>query len=146
MIDKIEVYFKKADAMRYSTAGDYFLKDGVLVFEIVDTGVEFYNHLVLTHEMVECFLAMANKIPEQAIMDFDVRFEQERAEGKHGPHDEPGDDKNAPYRRIHKFAENIERLICSFQDSDFDTYNEWLNWKVDGADAEGNILELPKTV
>ncbi len=47
-------------------------------------------------------------ITEQSVTDFDIDFEKKRPEGNV---DEPGDAVDAPYRKEHFFATNIERLM-----------------------------------
>lgn len=102
--------------MRYKTAGDYYLvgnKDnGTIFVDICQQKHPHYEFLIAIHELVEQYLTESRGITEQSIMDFDLKFEEERAQGLHDEHREPGDDQRAPYRKEHRFAENIERLIA----------------------------------
>lgn len=65
---------------------------------------------MLIHELVEWYLCQKRGIPIEEIDRFDLRYEWERSQGLNGD-EEPGDDPGAPYRREHRFAENIERQI-----------------------------------
>lgn len=96
--------------MRYPTCGDYFEDDnGVTHIQICDQGDWKKNLLITVHEMVEEALTRDRGITEKAISDFDFDFEDNRQENDLS---EPGDHPNAPYRREHRFSENIERQLA----------------------------------
>ena len=97
---------------RYETCGDYFHDDTGLHFRINEMGSEDYAFLVLIHEIVEEHLTRRRGLSEPEIMAFDVMWEKERKEGKHGEDEEPGHDLRAPYHKEHVLAENIERLLA----------------------------------
>jgi len=65
----------------------------------------------LIHELIECVLAEQAGICEPDIDSFDRKFEERIAQGLEPKDAEPGDAKDAPYGRQHKFAFAIEQLI-----------------------------------
>lgn len=107
--------------MRYPSLGDYWYDDkGVLQIRVVQMDRR-YEMLVIFHELVEQFLTEQRGIKEEDILKFDLEYEKNRQEGDES---EPGDDLNAPYRKEHRFAENIERLIAHELGIDFNEYND----------------------
>jgi hypothetical protein len=97
---------------RYPTVGDYWDDgNGVVQVRVSDMKDWRYEALVAVHELVEMFLTKARGIEEPHISDFDVKFEQSRADGL--VEGEPGDHPSAPYRREHFFATNLERLFAA---------------------------------
>jgi hypothetical protein len=110
---------------RYDTLGDYYYKKGVLHFKITDTGNPFYNKLILIHELVEQTLTEAKGIKEQTILRHDLEFEKLIKDGKVDPDSEPGDHKNSPYRKEHRLAEVVERLMLNHLNREtFEEYND----------------------
>lgn len=108
----------------YETPGNWrFDQYGDLLVEVSDMGNWKYQFLVALHEMVEVALCKERNIPQAVVDDFDVNYEKERAEGKHRPEDEPGDDPAAPYRKEHFFATNIERLMAGELGVDWEDYD-----------------------
>lgn len=107
---------------RYSTAGDWQLGDGTIHVTVSALGQEDYEFLVGLHEMIEAYLCQKRGISEQLVTAFDNLFEAERAAGKHGPEDEPGDSRRAPYGKEHRFATRIERLVASELGVDWSKY------------------------
>jgi hypothetical protein len=83
-----------------------------------------FEQLVLIHELVEIFLMQHRKIVLDESDKFDILFEKEREEGKHGVIDEPGDDPRCPYGREHRFAENIERMLAHELGVDWNEYTK----------------------
>lgn len=127
---KITIDFIPHNTQRYETVGDYFFyPNGELVIRVSKLGDKRMELLVAVHELLEVILTENRGIPEQDIMAFDMKFEKERVEGKHKIWEEPGHDKNAPYRNEHIFAENIERLLAS-------------ELKVDWSEYEKKLMEL----
>jgi hypothetical protein len=94
---------------RYNTLGDYFDNENGTNIFVSDLGNEDYEFLIGLHELVEQYLCKKRGIKEEDISKFDIKFEKER---KDGDDSEPGDNKNAPYRKEHFIATNIERIIC----------------------------------
>ncbi len=102
-----------SSAQRYPTCGDYFYgKKGVLHIKVSDTGDEYMNRLIALHEFIEEALTKKRGVAEADILAFDLQYERERAEGKHLPDQEPGNDPRAIYRREHFFAESMERMAA----------------------------------
>lgn len=121
---RIEIEIRPIEKMRYATCGDYFYKeDGTLRFEIADTGNEFYNKMILIHEMVEEALTKHLGITEKQIMDFDLYYEKRREQGLVPKESEPGFDKNAPYVREHTVATAIEMLMCAHAGISWNDYD-----------------------
>jgi hypothetical protein len=111
---------------RYETLGDYFDNGDTLHFRITDTGNDEYNKLILIHEIVEEMLTRNRGISEKNILEYDLKFEES---GKDG---EPGEQDDCPYKKEHRFAELIERMICHEIGIDWDKYNKDLNEVIDG--------------
>ena len=96
---------------RYPTCGDYYTKkvladlskDYIFVSSV---GNEDYETLIMLHEFIEMVLTRKRKISEKSISQFDMDYE---CSGKKG---EPGDHKDAPYRKEHKFATKIEKMMA----------------------------------
>ena len=105
---------------RYDTVGDYQEAHGAILITVSEMGNDQYEQLVAVHELVEKILVNARGIKDADIDAFDRAFEQRRVEGNE---DEPGDAPEAPYRREHRFAENIERLVCAELGIHWDDYN-----------------------
>ena len=95
---------------RYETCGDWvILEDGSIRISVSDMGNEDYAFLVALHEAVEVWLCKKRGITDAEVSAFDIEYEKNRPEGDES---EPGDDPNAPYRKEHFFATNIERMIA----------------------------------
>lgn len=121
--NEINIEFVPLEDMRYSSLGDYFYKNGVLHFKIVDTRNPLYNKIILIHEMIEQTLTEARGLKEEQILKYDLEFENLRKAGKVGEDDEPGEGKGSPYRREHILAEIVERLMLNHLDQK--TFNEY---------------------
>jgi hypothetical protein len=99
------------ESHRYSTIGDYWWDDnGDLQIRVSNVGNWKYEALVAIHELIEVLLCKDRGIQEPDIMAFDKAFEAAR---KPGNEDEPGDSMDAPYRKEHRFSENLERLFAA---------------------------------
>lgn len=133
----IEVRTIPFAAMRYPTIGDYFrqriideLYSGAveaherLFVRIANLGNEDYEFLVAIHELIEEHLARKHGITEQQITDFDLQFEEWRAQGLVRLCVEPGHDLRCPYRAEHQFAEHIERLVAKELGVDWEAYEK----------------------
>ena len=110
------------DKQRYPTVGDYEEAHGFVLFSVSEIGNEQYEHLVALHEFIEWMLVTARKIPLAKIDVFDQQFEATR-KLRDDWNSEPGDSPDAPYVREHRFAENIERLVCAELGIPWDVYN-----------------------
>lgn len=119
---KINVETIPHTEQRYPTVGDYWDDPDAVVQVRVSAMKDWrYEALVVIHEMIEMFLTKHRQIAEQDISDFDIRFERSREEGL--VTGEPGDHVNAPYRREHFFATNLERLLAAELDVDWFEYD-----------------------
>jgi hypothetical protein len=117
----------KKEKMRYSTCGDYYqIADTLSKFDICEQVNPDYEFLIMIHELVEEYLTRKRGITEESIMDFDLKFEDERDQGLHSEWAEPGYDIRSPYRKEHIFAELIERLIANELGVDWIEYEEKL--------------------
>lgn len=112
-------------SQRYNTIGDYFWsRDGKrLDIMISDLGDSYKELCVAVHELAESMLCRLRGIEEPDIAKFDIEFEKTRTD----PDAEPGDDPKAPYRKEHRFAENIERLFAAEFGLDWNQYEETIN-------------------
>jgi hypothetical protein len=107
---------------RYETVGDYFIdKRGAVQFRVSDLGDDYKELAVILHELIEGFLCKKHGIKWQDIDKFDIAYEKRR---KPGDLSESGDDPKAPYRREHRFAENIERQFIHECGIDWKKYND----------------------
>lgn len=94
---------------RYDTMGDWWVgNDGTWHIRVSQLGDWRKEFAVIVHEMVEMALCTYRGVAEQDVMDFDLNFEANREEGNY---EEPGDQKDAPYRKEHQFATKIEKQI-----------------------------------
>ena len=108
---------------RYPTVGDWqFSQEGTLLVLASDLGDPAMTLLVLVHELIESTLCCFRGIAEPSVTAFDIAYEKERDAGQHTDDDEPGDDPRAPYRREHRFAELIERLLAHELKVDWQEY------------------------
>jgi len=98
----IEIEFVKE--MRYSTAGDYFVRDGKTVIQVYDQEDRRHNFLVALHELVEQFLTEEAGIKEEDILAYDLQSNDE----------EPGDNPEAPYHLQHIQATIAEKLLAKY--------------------------------
>ena len=62
-------------------------------------------------------------ISEETIGDFDMAFEKKREAGL--VRGEPGDAPDAPYRREHFFATNVERLLAAELGVDWEIFEAY---------------------
>lgn len=103
--------------------GDYWIDDnGDTQIRIAETGNHDYNNLVLIHEVVEFILTQNRGITEPEIQAFDEQFDLNK---KQGDNSEPGDSPDSPYRNEHRFAENIERLLCHELNINWNDYDKF---------------------
>lgn len=110
------------DKQRYPTVGDWeFFGDEQLVIRISEMGNWKYEVLVALHEMIEVLLCKDRNIKQEDVDKFDIFYEHNRPEGDVS---EPGDSPQAPYRKEHFFATNIERLMAAELNVDWGEYDK----------------------
>lgn len=96
------------DIMRYNTCGDYYaINKYITKIDIKRQLNEDYEFLIMIHELIEEHLTRKRGIKEEEIMKFDMEWEN-----RIDKVDEPGNQDDCIYKKEHRFAENIERLIC----------------------------------
>lgn len=99
--------------VRCNQAGDWWNKDDeTTMANSVPMSDERSEFAVLIHELVEAFLCRYAGVTEQSVLNHDVMFEKERADGLHDEWVEAGDDPRAPYKDQHFVATTIERILC----------------------------------
>ncbi len=111
-------------SQRYETCGDYF--GPWSNFKVYVSRMKDWRYIALVgvHEVVEALICRHMGIKESDITKFDKAFEKAREEGNM---DEPGDDPNAPYRRAHFIATNIERQLADALGVDWKQYEDAIN-------------------
>lgn len=119
---KIQIETIPHGKQRYPTVGDWYERNGILHIRVSEELPPDEALLVAIHELVEVSLCKQRGITEEAVDAFDMRFEEERTAGKHEPDEEPGDHPDAPYRKEHFFATNVERLMAAELGVDWETY------------------------
>lgn len=110
---------------RYPTVGDYWQEGEVEQVRISSMKDWRYEVLVTVHELVEMALTRHRGISEESITNFDVKFEAKRLDGLRSG--EPGDDPEAPYRREHMFATNLERMLAAELDVEWAEYERYVD-------------------
>ncbi|MEI6580799.1 MAG: hypothetical protein WCO07_01360 [bacterium] len=106
-----------AKEQRYDTCGDYFPTKEGYQFRVSKWNSD-YEFLVLMHELTEWYLTQKRGIPEKSISKFDIWFNEQGLEG------EPGDHKDAPYKKEHHFAEKIEKMLAKELGINWKKYEE----------------------
>ena len=120
---KITIEFVNHESQRYNTVGDYVIyPNGEIVIRVSKTGNADYNCLIALHEYIEVLLTQKRGISEESIAKFDIKFEGKR---KKGNTDEPGDFGH--YKKEHRFAENLERLLAHELGVDWTKYDKKIN-------------------
>lgn len=108
---KINIEVIPHEQHRYTTVGDWwFTPTGDLEIRVSQLTDWRKEVLVAVHELVEVVLCKHQGVSQEAVDHFDQEFEAKRLDGNE---DEPGDDKEAPYRSQHCFAMGVERLLAT---------------------------------
>lgn len=119
---KIQLRTIPHSEQRYETCGDWEnLPDGSLRISVSDMGNEDYAFLVAIHEAIEVWLCNKRGITDEVVSAFDIEYEKNRPDGDES---EPGDHPDAPYRKEHFFATNIERMIALELGVDWAVYDD----------------------
>jgi hypothetical protein len=111
----------------YPTVGDWRYEDGVLRIRVSEEIGEDSALLVALHELIEVTLCKKRDISQESVDAFDKAYEKTRPEDDDS---EAGDAPDAPYRKEHFFATNVERLMAE---------QMGVNW----FDHDKRILALP---
>lgn len=123
---KIEMKVTPFNKMRWKTLGDYYeKKDGTIVIETADTGNFLFNMLILEHELNEYVNTKLRGIKEPDIKSFDE---------KHPDDDDPGLNKDAPYRDEHAISDAFDRLTLAYHHIPYQDYDDacnevWKTWR-----------------
>lgn len=121
------------DHQRYETTGDWWITDnGDLEIRVSDMGDWRYEALIGIHEAIEAVLCKAAGIRGERVDAFDKEFEAARESGRGLPFKfrgrtiaadaEPGDDREAPYRKQHGIATGVERIVAEEMGVDWSAY------------------------
>ena len=107
-MNQIKVLFTKdRSQIRNNDIGDYFIdENNDWQFIIFDTGNQWFNLLIFQHELTEFMLTEKAGIPEPDISAFDAWHLDSKQNGYAGDHE------LSPYKKQHRFAENIERQLA----------------------------------
>ncbi len=113
------------DFQEYATVGNYWRdadECGGATLEIRVSRMRDRRHefLVALHELIEAFLCEWRQIPFARITRFDIEYEINRRKGQS---EEPGASVRAPYRREHRFAERVERIVARELGVDWQEYD-----------------------
>jgi hypothetical protein len=105
---------------RYPTVGDWwFDKEGNMSIRVSRMSDWRYECCIGVHEIVEALICKHLGITQESVDRFDIEFEKKRAKGNF---DEPGDDKDSPYRIPHGIASAVERLLGACLGIDWNKY------------------------
>lgn len=128
-IPKIIIRVIDPNNQRYPTCGDwlYDAEDEVLEIRISRMPDWKSELAVAIHEAVEAVECLDKDISEAEVTAFDLMFEKERDDGKHGETDEAGDDKRAPYHRPHVHATFVEKEVCAQLELSWDEHDKNVN-------------------
>jgi hypothetical protein len=119
---------------RYPTVGDwYFTKEATLtekggfteeVLHIKVSSLSDWRHefLVILHELIEVGLCKHAGITQEAVDEYDIAFEKDRAAGRYRKDEEPGNKPNAPYVLQHGVASGVERIVAAELRVPWDAY------------------------
>ncbi len=111
---------------RYETSGDWIPGDPAEI-RVSKLKNRLYVYLIAVHEMTEYAGCAGKKDIDQRSITFDLLFELERKAKLHGPFDEPGDDRRAPYYADHQAATEDEKHEAAKLGVDWDSYEKAVN-------------------
>jgi hypothetical protein len=105
----IEFTDNKDDISNNGTGTYYYLSSGELLVRAYMKDEKSFNEawLIAMHELIEQRLTEQRGIPEPVIDAFDKMIDEQG-----GKADEAGNEINSPYKKEHRFAENIERQLA----------------------------------
>ena len=121
----IRLYTIPHKRQEYDTVGNWKVQ-GATLKEIIVSEMfnDDYHMLVAIHELIEAHLCVKRGIRQAVVDAFDMDYEMKR---KKGDVSEPGDSKDAPYYKEHRFATKIERLLAKEFGVDWDAYEKRVN-------------------
>jgi hypothetical protein len=99
---------------RYDTAGDWFVKDGLLHIRPSSLSDDRHTFLLGLHELVEAVLCLKCGITQDQVDEWDET---------HKDLPEPGDSSAAPYHRQHVIASVVEQLAAELLGVDWNEYS-----------------------
>ena len=113
-IETIIIGFINKQEQESDNAGDYYIENNTLHIRILKNTTRIpstkrykrnrlYEFVILIHEVIEALLCIARNIPIAKIDQFDSDYQG---------NGEPGDHKDAPYRKEHKFATKVEKMMA----------------------------------
>lgn len=115
-------------AQKYPTVGDWRNDpDGTLRIRVSDMKNEDYEFLIALHELVEQHLCKKRGITVEAVDEFDIEFEKQRAKSLSLSTAEPGDNRFAPYRNEHCIATGVERIVAAALGVNWSDYEVAIN-------------------
>jgi hypothetical protein len=125
ILKKITIEFtdNPNDISNHGIGTYYYLPSGeLLVRSYMKDGKSFNEAwLIAMHELIEQRLTEQRGIPEPVIDDFDRMLDERGEDADFG-----GDHPDSPYRKEHRFSENIERLLAHELSIDwFEYYNNY---------------------
>jgi hypothetical protein len=130
-IRKITVETIPHNSQRYDTVGDWVIVGDTLTLLTSDLGDWRMSMACALHEAAEAMLCLQDGVNEPDISAFDIAYEDARQHGVAAPcgcvptvDSEPGEDRHAPYRTQHAFADGIERLFANQIGVVWDEYSE----------------------
>jgi hypothetical protein len=119
------------DAMRYSTAGDWYWKNGELIVECPEHGENLDSaFLLLLHELVEAWLCHRKGIAEEDVSGWDLA---------HPDLCEPAEGRGSPYRAEHEVAIIVEKIVCAARGIVWEDHNDWVASAADEVDRKHAI-------
>jgi hypothetical protein len=120
MIRTIVVTTIPHNEQRYDTIGDWWIEGDTLTLKVSELGDWRESFVCAIHEACEAALCAQDGVAEEPISEFDIAYEAARQAGIAAPcgcvpteDSEPGEDRHAPYRKQHAFADGVERLLAN---------------------------------
>jgi hypothetical protein len=114
----IIIEFVPKSKIRNDGVGDYFTQLDRLIIRAVKLPDIRYSILIALHELLEFVLISNDNIKESDVDKFDAEVE-----AGDGDKSDPGNLSDAPYRKHHRFSENMERLLAHELDINWNEYD-----------------------
>jgi len=114
--NNIDIKVIPHNKQRYDTLGDYyFTKKGKLKVRVSDCNNQWYERMIIIHELIEETLTRYKGITEEEIMKFDL---------EHIDNEDPGSLNESPYHDEHMIALGIEQTLCLYMGIDWNIYDK----------------------